>query len=452
MIIIFGGLVDPVEAYVCECLLAKNIDFLLLDARQYPEQFDLDYYLNDGVIEGFIRYSSQKIALSDVGSIYVRQITKPSWSLCTLANTLPALVVNRPMASASNGSKPYQQKIISQYGFKVPSTLVTTIPEEAHCFYEKHQERVIYKSVSSVRSIVKRMIPDDLKYLERVRNCPTQFQEFVPGVDIRVHTVGDRVFAAEITSEASDYRYAKGDDNRVIRGIELPTDIAQRCLDLTKGLGLVMGGVDLRRTPAGEYYCFEVNPSPAFTFYESYTQQQIGYALAKLLSQGKFSEENFPFIQKETQEIDRKPFISDELRPKVGSNLEKYLPLPVESSKDKIRKRTQELISPRLKGQLKLDDDQMLLEMWQKVFRRNPQVEWTVLNQEAVLLNLDNGVYFTLNRLGTVIWELCTGEQSLEHISHIICEQFKVSGDVVRTNLIALVTKLSEEGLITNDK
>ncbi|MBC1224362.1 PqqD family peptide modification chaperone [Nostoc sp. UCD121] len=450
MIIIFGGLVDSVEAYVCERLLSKNIDFLLLDARQYPHQFDLDYYLKDGVIEGFIRYGSQKLALSDIRSIYVRYITKPSWPLLALADTLPSLVVNRPSASASNASKPYQQQIISKYGFKVPCTLVTTVPEEARCFYEEYDGRVIYKSVSSVRSIVKKLTPADLKQMEQVRNCPVQFQEYVPGVDIRVHTVGNRLFAAEITSEASDYRYASEDDNRIIRGIELPADIAQRCLDLTKGLGLVMGGIDLRRSPSGDYYCFEVNPSPAFTFFESYTQHKIGDALTKLLHQGESLKEKMSFILDGSQSIDKRPFISDELRPKVGSDLEQYPPLAPDVSKDEIHRRIQEMIGKKQREKLGIADSQISPEVWKEFFKKSPQAEWTILEQEAVLLNLETGVYFTLNRVGKGIWELFTGEQSLESILLVICKQFEVAEDVARADLIALVTKLSQEGLIKN--
>lgn len=446
MIIIFGGLVDSVEAYVCERLLSKNIDFLLLDARHYPHQFDLDYYLKDGVIEGFIRYGSQKVALSDIRSIYVRYITKPSWLLLALADTLPSLVVNRPSASASNASKPYQQQIISKYGFKVPCTLVTTAPDEAHHFYEEHDKRVIYKSVSSVRSIVKKLTTADLKQMDRVRNCPVQFQEYVPGVDIRVHTVGDRLFAAEITSEASDYRYANEDDNTVIRGIELPTDIAQRCLDLTKGLGLVMGGIDLRRSPSGDYYCFEVNPSPGFTFFEFYTQHKIGDALVKLLHQSESLKEKMSFILDGSQSIDKRPFISDELRPMVGSDLEQCPPVAPDASKDEIHRRIGEMIGERLG----VVETQFSPEVWKKFFTKSPQAEWTILEQEAVLLNLENGVYFTLNRVGKVIWELFTGEQSLESILLVICEQFEVADDVARADLITLVTKLSQEGLITN--
>lgn len=41
-----------------------------------------------------------------------------------------------------------------------------------------------------------------------------------------------------------------------------------------------------RRTPEGDWYCFEVNPSPAFTYYESRSGQPIGNAVARLLAVG----------------------------------------------------------------------------------------------------------------------------------------------------------------------
>ena len=39
---------------------------------------------------------------------------------------------------ASNGSKPFQLELIRRQGFSVPETLVTTDPEEARAFFERH--------------------------------------------------------------------------------------------------------------------------------------------------------------------------------------------------------------------------------------------------------------------------------------------------------------------------
>jgi hypothetical protein len=82
------------------------------------------------------------------------------------------------------------------------------------------------------------------------------------------------------------------------------------------------------------------------------------------------------------------------------------------------------------------------------VFTNNPNVHWTVLEGEAVLLNLDNGIYYTLNRVGTVIWEFFTGHQSFESILASICERFEVTREQAREDLEALVTRLHQEGLI----
>src|ERR1019366_7154596 len=131
------------------------------------------------------------------------------------------------------------------------------------------------------------MKDDDLERLDRVRTCPTQFQEWIPGTDVRVHVMGERLFATEVTTDAVDYRYAGRDGHeRTMRAVELPRVIARRCRDTAAALGMVSAGIDLRRTPDGEYYCFEANPTPGFTFYQQYTGQRIGDALVDLLLTG----------------------------------------------------------------------------------------------------------------------------------------------------------------------
>ena len=85
-------------------------------------------------------------------------------------------------------------------------TLVTTDPEAALAFQAQHGS-VIYKSTSGVRSIVSRFTAEHAERLADLRWCPTQFQQYIPGRDHRVHTVGDDIFACEIVSAADDYRY-----------------------------------------------------------------------------------------------------------------------------------------------------------------------------------------------------------------------------------------------------
>ena len=53
---------------------------------------------------------------------------------------------------------------------------------------------------------------------------------------------------------------------------------------LSQGLGLAFAGIDLKITPDNRVFCFEVNPSPAFSYYEANTGQPIARAVAHYLA------------------------------------------------------------------------------------------------------------------------------------------------------------------------
>jgi hypothetical protein len=205
------------------------------------------------------------------------------WSWIDLT---PALVVNPTAAGAANGSKPFQSQWIRSFGFAVPETLITTDPAAALAFWKEH-EQVIYKSVSGVRSIVSRLKPEDEDRLPHITWCPTQFQAYVPGVDYRVHVVDQEIFACELQSTADDYRYAHRQGSDVdARPSDLPADCAERCRTMAAAMGLAFAGIDLRLTPAGKWYCFEVNPSPGFSYFQGISGQPIDEAVARLLAGG----------------------------------------------------------------------------------------------------------------------------------------------------------------------
>lgn len=203
-------------------------------------------------------------------------------------NIAAVRIANRPRAMLSNGSKTFQADLIRRCGFAIPETLVTNDPDEAlafvaHCAAEG--DEVIYKSISGARSIVQTFSPEDRERLHRIRWCPTQFQRKVRGTDMRVHVIGQSCFAARITSEATDYRYARrqtGEDAE-LAACEPEPGLANGCIRLAATLGLAFAGIDLRMTPEGETVCFEVNPSPAYSYYQSRTGAPIAEALVRWL-------------------------------------------------------------------------------------------------------------------------------------------------------------------------
>ena len=295
---------DPLEA-VFRVLQRSGAPVILVD--QY-EVLDSSLRLRVGCeVEGVLRVGPHEVRLEQISAAYIRpydscgllsgRAAHPrssayrhamEFDACLRAwlEMTPACVINPMRAMAGNNSKPFQATQIQAMGFRIPETLVTTDPEAARAFWERHG-RVVYKSLSGVRSIVSQLSPAHMTRLGDIAWCPTQFQQYISGVDVRVHIVGDRFFACEILSEADDYRYAGGQGLSVgMRPCDLPSDCANRCLELSKAMGLTVSGIDLRRTPDDQWYCFEVNPSPGFTYYQEQTQQPIDQAIAQLLGAG----------------------------------------------------------------------------------------------------------------------------------------------------------------------
>jgi RimK-like ATP-grasp domain len=204
-------------------------------------------------------------------------------------NIAPIRVASRPRAMLSNMSKTYQANIIRRFGFDIPETLVTNDPAEVLAFVsrcESEGDGVIYKSVSGTRSIVQTFGAEDRQRLARIQWCPTQFQRKVSGLDIRVHVVGQRTFATRIKSAATDYRYAQrqaGSDAE-LSVTQIPPHVSTACVELATALDLPFAGIDLRRTPAGAHVCFEVNPCPAYSYYESRTGAPIARSLVSWLA------------------------------------------------------------------------------------------------------------------------------------------------------------------------
>jgi len=279
---------------------------VLHQRRTLSSKIRLDHDANGAPLDGVIEHDGWSLALREISGLYLRFMDdrllpeladeppdSPVRASCRAFHDLigqwaeiaDARVLNRYSTMGSNYSKPYQLQLIAEHGLGVPQTLVTNDPELVRAFHCEHG-RVIYKSVSSERSIVKELDAADLARLEAIRWCPVQFQAYVEGTDVRVHTIGERVFATAITTAATDYRYAhrQTGDAAAFEAIELPNEIAERCVALARGLGLGFAGIDLRITPGGQAVCFEVNPSPVYSYYEAHTGQPIAAAVAAHLA------------------------------------------------------------------------------------------------------------------------------------------------------------------------
>jgi glutathione synthase/RimK-type ligase-like ATP-grasp enzyme len=304
MILLCGIPSESPMALVSEALAALGVPTVTLNQRSVHE-CEIGWSLAGGRLTGELRIGAAVYALERFVGVYTRLMDDqllpelrddPAESprrghsrafhdaLARWYEISPARVVNRARPQGSNFSKPFQAQLIRQAGFEIPETLITNDPEQVVAFREEHG-RVVYKSISGVRSIVRTLEDDDLARLDRIRWCPVQFQQRVEGANVRVHVVGGEVFATGIATEATDYRYARRDELEAeLYELTLPDELAERCVGLAAALDLPFAGIDLMLTPGERVYCFEVNPSPAFSYYELHTGQPIAMALARYLA------------------------------------------------------------------------------------------------------------------------------------------------------------------------
>ncbi len=308
MTILFAGVPsEPPLALAIESARVLELDFVVFN------QLDSDFNaialeLGEAAPCGVVQIGGERVSLECFSGIYARlvdvstipplrvrdpyappadAIDRAMLTTSLLSEWLevaPCRVVNRPSMMASNGSKPYQAQLIMAQGFLTPPTLITNEPAAVAAFRERHP-RVVYKSISAIRSIVSELDAAAMERISSIKHLPTQFQAHVPGTDFRVHVIGDTVFTSKISCDALDYRYAhRSDADLGMSPAELPAEVEDRCRTLARALGLAFAGIDLKVTPEGQWYCFEVNPSPAYSFFQAEAGQLISDALVRYLS------------------------------------------------------------------------------------------------------------------------------------------------------------------------
>jgi hypothetical protein len=304
MIFLCGIPTESSLRLVIEQAQELGLPHVLFNQRDFAD-LELELQVIDGRVAGWMHLGSMGYRLEGFTGIYTRLMNhdllpevekeppnSPKRLHCQAVHNVlvrwfeiaPGRVLNRTAVVGSNLSKPYQAQIIRRYGFHTPETLVTNDPQLVREFLARHG-RLIYKSVSYIRSIVTTVEAGELQRLGSIRWCPVQFQEYVEGTNVRVHVLDRQVFATAIHTSVTDYRYAylRGEEEELEPTV-LPAETAERCIALTRALGLDFAGVDLKIAPDGRVFCFEVNPCPAFSYFELRSGQPIARAVARFLA------------------------------------------------------------------------------------------------------------------------------------------------------------------------
>ena len=78
----------------------------------------------------------------------------------------------------------------------------------------------------------------------------------------------------------------------------------------------------------------------------------------------------------------------------------------------------------------------------------SPQATHQEVGEEAIIIDLNTGSYYSLNDTGTMFWQLIDGQRTIADCAKLIAEEYDVEAEVVEADLLELATEFKGEGLI----
>lgn len=291
----------------------RAIPYVRFCTETFPMAAQLSVQITDGQVAGELRLGERAVDLAAVTGIWYRrpgEITldpaldeaylqfarmESEELLYSLYRVLgDRRWVNQPHQMAAANHKLGQLRLARLLGLQTVPTLVTNDPAAALAFFWAQGGAMVYKTMRQVAiaytdgsaygiytTLIRRENLDE--HLASIRYMPCLFQQVIPKqFELRINVIGDHVWTAAIyTQEAAHTQIDWRPFTTEVRHepFLLPPALEQKCLELTRRLGLRMSNIDMIVTPAGEYIFLEINPNGQWAWVED----QVGFPLATAL-------------------------------------------------------------------------------------------------------------------------------------------------------------------------
>ena len=82
------------------------------------------------------------------------------------------------------------------------------------------------------------------------------------------------------------------------------------------------------------------------------------------------------------------------------------------------------------------------------VLERNEGVLVAEVDDELIMLDIDKGMYYGLDDIGSGIWELLAERQTVARLCERLQERYAVSAEMCREDLLPFLEDMHEIGLI----
>src|SRR5690349_15712632 len=76
------------------------------------------------------------------------------------------------------------------------------------------------------------------------------------------------------------------------------------------------------------------------------------------------------------------------------------------------------------------------------------EVAAKVIDGEAIIINLANGIYYSMDKGGALIWELLAAGHSLEEVTAAVLVRYDTTGEQAEADVRQLAAELVQENLL----
>ena len=82
------------------------------------------------------------------------------------------------------------------------------------------------------------------------------------------------------------------------------------------------------------------------------------------------------------------------------------------------------------------------------ILQRAESVTFEVVADEAILIDINTGTYFSLNEVGTEFWEMLDGVQTIAQHAATIAAKYEVESSMVVDDLLELANEMAKDNLL----
>ena len=311
MLLIITNKTDLTSDYFILKLKEQNIPFFRFNTEDYLLRYDIDIELSDSLENAYIkcRNKNSKINLSDITGVYFRRPLSPEIEYVVqdeaefaqresleMLRSLWRMIderlwLNHPKHLLIANNKVNQLKKAREIGFKIPETIVSSNPEIIKKFSSLYRGAItkavkhgFYKNEGAIKvALTREMTQGNVETLKDFAEIPMITQRKIEKIyDIRVTVVGDKTFATAIHSQDHDETKMDWRLWDIITDIDLkhtkiklPSDISEKCINITKSFNLNFSAIDLILSKDNEYYFLEINPNGQWAWIEEKTGYPI---------------------------------------------------------------------------------------------------------------------------------------------------------------------------------